>query len=228
MLRAAMAENNAVFELVLGWIETATLPPDRRLPSERALGAQLGIGRSELRKALATLERQGCLKRHVGKGTFLVSQPRRNGSNLADIAHRTSPLEAMQARLVVEPEIARLTALAASPAQLAELRQLSVQIRQAKTWGEYESLDWRFHNMIAEACGNGLLVEIQYLVNAVRQDVVWSHLTRGGIGPPADYRSFVEHDAIVDAISRRDRRAAAEAMRQHLNSTSTMLSGEAD
>jgi DNA-binding FadR family transcriptional regulator len=223
-----MTDDNAAFDLVLGWIETATLPPDGRLPSERALGAQLGIGRSELRKALATLEGQGCLKRHVGKGTFLVSQPRRNGSNLADITHRTSPLEAMQARLVVEPEIARLAALAASPAQLAELRQIGVQIRQATTWDEYESLDWRFHNMIAEACGNGLLVEIQYLVNAVRQDVVWSHLTRGGSGPPADYRSFIEHDAIVAAISRRDRRAAAEAMRQHLNSTSMMLSGEAD
>jgi DNA-binding FadR family transcriptional regulator len=221
-----MAEDNAAFDLVLGWIETATLPPDGRLPSERELGAQLGIGRSELRKALATLEGQGCLNRHVGRGTFLVSPPRRNGTSLAGIANRTSPLEAMQARLVVEPEIARLAALAASPAQLAELRQLSAQIRQATTWDEYESRDWRFHNMIAEACGYRLLVEIQYLVNAVRQDVVWSHLTRGGSGPPANYRSFVEHDAIVDAISRRDRRAAAEAMRQHLNSTSMVLSGE--
>jgi DNA-binding FadR family transcriptional regulator len=221
-----MADTDA-FDLLLGWIQTATLPADGRLPSERALGAQLGIGRSELRKALATLEGQGCLKRHVGQGTFLVHQPRRDGSSLGDIAHRTSPLEAMQARLVVEPEIARLAALAASPAQLAQLRQLSGQIRQATTWKDYESLDWRFHDLIAEACGNGLLVEIQYLVNAVRQDVVWGHLVRAGSGPPADYRSYLEHDAIVDAISRRDRRAAAEAMRQHLNSTSMVLVGEA-
>lgn len=226
--REYMRANDTTLGRLRAWLSNAHLPDDGRLPPERELAARFGIKRAELRKALAVMESEGRLRRHVGKGTFLAKEGPTDIPSAAEIiADRTSPPEAMQARIVVEPEIARLAALKATSAQIAEMRELCRQMRQAKTWSEYEHLDWRFHNLLAEASGNNLLLEIQRLVNGVRRSVIWGHLARRPVGPSPDYHSFAEHEAIVEAIVSRDRRRAAEAMRSHLNSTaSTILDDE--
>ena len=46
-----------------------------RLPPERALCLQFGVMRGELRKALAELESDGLIWRHVGRGTFIGARP---------------------------------------------------------------------------------------------------------------------------------------------------------
>jgi DNA-binding FadR family transcriptional regulator len=220
-----MRANETTLGELRAWLTDAQLPDDGRLPPERELAAHFGVKRAELRKALAVIEGEGRLRRHVGRGTFLAKEdPSEVSPSIVRIAQRTSPPEAMQARIIMEPEIARLAALKATSAQIAEMRDLCGQMRKAKTWGEYEHLDWRFHNLIAEASGNNLLLEMQRLVNGVRRAVVWGHLAKRPVGPSTKYHSFEEHDALVEAIANRDRPGAAEAMRRHLNSTaSTML-----
>ena len=214
------------------WLGGAVIPLGGRLPPERELADRFGVNRGVVRKALAVLEAEGYIQRHVGRGTFLTGGPAlaadetHQRPDIAAIAERTSPPEAMQARLILEPELARLAALNATSAQIAALRQLSGRIRTVHSWSGYEALDWRFHDLIAEAGGNRLLVEMQRLLNGVRRAVVWGHLERRPVGPPPDYHSFAEHDAIVEAIASRDRRGAAEAMRRHLDSTAAALREE--
>jgi DNA-binding FadR family transcriptional regulator len=215
------------------WLAGAgALPWGGRLPPERELAARFGVNRGAVRKALAVLEAEGHIRRHVGRGTFLTNGPAMAEGGLhrrpdvLEIADLTSPPEAMQARLILEPELARLAALNATSAQIAALRQLADRIRAVHGWSAYEDLDWRFHGLIAEATGNTLLVEMQRLVNGVRRAVVWGHLALRPVGPPPDYHSFAEHDAIVEAIVNRDRRGAAEAMRRHLDSTAAALRDE--
>ena len=90
-------------------------PASGRLPPERELASRLGVSRAELRKALGQLEAEGILSRQVGRGTFLTAR----SESISDIASRltlkTSPPAAMQARLLIEPELAALAATMATP-----------------------------------------------------------------------------------------------------------------
>ncbi len=205
------------------WLSAVRLSADARLPPERDLAKKFRVSRAEWRKVLAVLEAEGQIQRHVGKGTFVVPPPADFRPDGQDIAARTSPLAAMQARRSVEPELARLAALNATTAQFVEMRKLCTEMRRTPTWEAYEELDWRFHNLIGEATGNVLLVEIQRLLNGVRRFVVWGNLVKRAEGPPSDYHSFGEHEEILDAIQSRDSDRAMRAMLSHLGGTQSQL-----
>ncbi|NKJ39358.1 FCD domain-containing protein [Rhizobium tropici] len=208
------------------WLETAQIRPDGRLPPERELAVTLGLSRAELRKGLALLEAEGLLWRRVGKGTFVSAPAERRRPDASAMAERVSPPEAMQVRRVLEPEIAALAARTATGLQIARMKALCAEMRKAPAWPDYQRLDCEFHASIAAAAGNNLLAEIFDIVNEVRRRVVWGGLDKRSYGPPADYHSFDEHEAIVAAIESRDRAGAAEAMRNHLVATELDLMGK--
>lgn len=214
--------NETTLAKMRNWLEGANLTEGTRLPPERLLAENLSVSRAELRKALLVLEAEGRVERHVGRGTFLRDPGKAalaDVTKLSVLAQRTGPHEAMTARLALEPELARLAALHATPRQITELRSLTEAMRAAPDWDTYEELDSRFHDLIAEATGNPLLLEVSRVVNGVRRAVVWSQLFLPTDGPAPEYHSFDEHDAIVTALERRDRAGARDAMRRHIQST---------
>lgn len=199
------------------------LPADSRLPPERELCEILGVSRGDLRKALAVLEKQGQIWRHVGKGTFVGSGPVKETVAISEIAGRTNPSDVMRARLIVEPEIAREAALHATREDIAAMRRSLAQTRAALTWRQYENFDNLLHRQIAEASGNMVLLGLFDALNAIRRTVVWGRLRPGPARPPEDHHSFVEHASIVDGIEDRDLARAASAMRLHLKSVADHL-----
>lgn len=217
-----METDVALVQRMRDWLVEKGQSREGRIPPERSLSQTFGVSRFEIRKALAVLEMEGRLSRQIGRGTFLVDAPEID-AHIVDLANRTSPVEAMQARLILEPELAKLAAVSATIAQVAELRTLTKRIRNVGTWAEYVALDADLHNLIAEASGNTLLKELHTILNGVRKIVVWTKIEPQLEGPPPDYHSFAEHDAIVEAIARRDRIAAGDAMARHINSTSAQL-----
>ena len=210
------------------WIENSGLQPGDRLPSERSLCEMLGLSRGDLRQSMLLLEVQGILDRKVGSGTYLASGDKdyKYSSNLNILTDVTSPHHAMMARLALEPEIAGFAAIHASQRDLDEARRLSAAMRGVSSWSQYEKLDARFHEVIAIASGNPLLIEMHRIVNEVRVAVVWSKLKLPDDGPSPDYHSFDEHDAIVESLEARDRKGAQLAMRKHLNSVNATFLSE--
>ncbi len=185
------------------------------------------MSRSEVRKALARLELDGWLSRaKSGRGTFVRTPPT---DQLTDLNSLQAPAPARARRwkrgLLIEPELASLSAVNATYQQIEAMHVLAGQMRQAETWKAYEQYDGRLHRLIAESTGNKLLVAVHKTVDDVRRAVVWKWLDTRPSGPPADYSSFNEHDAIVTAIEQRDRLGAMEAMRRHLRTTSDKLLG---
>ncbi len=212
----ASGGNATILTLLQAYLATAPLPPDGRLPPERVLADKLGTSRAGLRKALAALEAEGQLWRHVGKGTFLGARPIGAIGDVAAVAARVGPVAVMQARLVLEPPLARLAALNAGRSQLDALAAIATACEAAPTWRHYESQDAALHRGIAEAAGNPLLLHLFDQAAAVRRAVTWARPRAGTEAPPRDHHSFAEHRALVAAITARDGAAAEEAMRAHI------------
>jgi GntR family transcriptional regulator, transcriptional repressor for pyruvate dehydrogenase complex len=210
--------DGAILVRLKDFLTTAELADGGRLPPERELAESLDVSRAALRKALATLQAEGIVWRHVGKGTFTGERPIDTVADINAMVHRTNPLEVMGARIAFEPEVARCAALNATPSQIAELRSCMIKAQQAPTWRLYEQWDNRLHRAIGEASQNSLLLGLLDTLNAVRRAVTWGRLRDTPVRPPADHHSFEEHARIVEAIANRDGAGAADAMRRHLRS----------
>lgn len=187
-----------------------------RLPPERILCERLGVTRNGLRKALATLESEGQIWRHVGRGTFIGPRAHAGIEDTRVLAGRTNPAEVMEARLTFEPQLARLAALHASANDLDEMRLCLVNCKSATDWRVYETWDNRFHRTIADAVHNAVLASLFESLNIVRRTVVWGRLRAGRATPGPSHHSHAEHDAIVAAIEERDADAAEHRTRAHL------------
>ena len=209
------------------FIEDGGYKPGDRLPSERSLIGHLGISRSSLRKAFDSLEREGSIWRHVGKGTFIASQGLQDGDgSLADLIKHVTPVKLMSARMSLEPAIAREAAINASEDSVARLRDARDRTENADTWADYEAEDDLFHRALAQASENVLLLSLFDHLNAVRRGVAWNTVVRTSVRPPEGHTSFEEHQRIVSAIEGRNPTDAHAAMRTHLGSVAGRLFGE--
>ncbi|MBN9497718.1 MAG: FadR family transcriptional regulator [Alphaproteobacteria bacterium] len=186
-----------------------------RLPPERALCGRFGVSRTTLRKALAILEADGLIWRHVGRGTFLGARPIFDLDDVDYLAGLAQPPKVVEARMAMEPELARLAAIHGVKANFDEIAVCGRRCREARDWRVYEAWDERFHLAIAKATRNKMLLHLFETVNAVRRSVVWSR-PRQSKSPPRTHASFDEHDAIAAAIAARDGERSAALMRAHL------------
>jgi DNA-binding FadR family transcriptional regulator len=218
-----MDEAQGAITQLRAYLAQRDLPGNSRLPPERELCDLLGVSRGELRKALAVLERNGELWRHVGKGTFTGTRPVEELFNIADIAHASNPREVMHARLLIEPMLAREAALNATASETGEMRQCLAASRSAASWRHYENCDNRLHRLVAVASHNSILLALFDTLNAVRRAVVWGRLRENRERPPPDHHSFAEHERLVQAIGERDIDGAGQAMHAHLTTVESML-----
>jgi len=226
----ALAQNSPVtdpLQLLRNFIEAGGYAPGDRLPAERELISALGVTRNALRKGLDSLEREGVIWRHVGKGTFITAQSNTNFvPGLAELTQHITPVQMMRARLSLEPAIAREAALNASAESVRKIKIARDRTLSASSWDNYEASDDNFHRIVADASGNILLLSLFDHLNQVRRAVAWRKVIRKTDRPSKDHSSFLEHEDIVTAIEQRDPVAAHTAMRDHLNSVSNRLFGD--
>ncbi|MBR2574992.1 MAG: FadR family transcriptional regulator [Loktanella sp.] len=214
-----MEQSGAILlaEQIKDYISAERFNHNDRLPPERVLADRFCVTRGELRKALAELEKDGLIWRHVGRGTFIGARPVLNLADVAYLGELASPAQVIAARLVIEPELARLAAVYGTRADHAEIQSCNRRCRAASDWRSYEAWDNNLHYAVAKATHNKLLFYLFDILNVVRRSTVWGQ-PRTSRKPPDDHSSFAEHEAICAAILARDGALASQRMREHLAS----------
>lgn len=196
-------------------IASGTYVIGQRLPSERDLAARFGVSRPTMREAVIALEIDGMVEVKTGSGVYLRAlHPQGEGPARADIG----PFELLQARAMIESEVA---ALAATLITDEEITQLAALVDEMEAENRHdvvmsEDADRRFHLAIANATKNSALILMVETLWDVRvkspQSVRLLERVRAqGVKPRID-----EHAAVMNALRRRDPQGARQAMRAHL------------
>ena len=116
-----------------------------RLPPERLLAEQIGEGRRAVRHALDLLEAEGRISRQQGRGTLICDARIASLDLSSQLAKLTNPVDTLEARMAIEPTLARLAALRGSKADFEKLFEAAEASRKAKDPISYEKADAAFH-----------------------------------------------------------------------------------
>ena len=190
-----------VYEGVRAAILDHSLTAGTKLPEDE-LCAIFAVSRTVVRAALQALAHDRLVTLELNRGAF-VARPT-----------RTEAREVFEARALIEPKVAALAAEVAVPADVARLRQHLEDEHRALHEGEDGDavvLSAQFHVAIAEIAGQSIFTEIvrdlcsrSSLIISLywhrRDTICESHA----------------HNALVEAITRRHARDAAELMTSHL------------
>jgi DNA-binding FadR family transcriptional regulator len=193
----------------------------RRLPTERALSLEYGIGRSVVRRVLAELKRERLITQTVGSGTYVAGlaptqEPSPETAFAVDAAD-VSPAELMAARIAIEPALVAMVIAHATPADFVRMDECNGRAEAASTLEEFELWDARLHEAIADAAHNAFVGSMQRLMNQVRSQETWAALKRRSVTPQRRLQYQQDHRALVEALRRRDLDAACEACTAHLH-----------
>lgn len=187
----------ALVDRVRGYVET-----HGALPAERKLAEALDVKRHQLRRALKLLFDAGDL---VPATTRRRSPKTRSNQQFAgQIAQNSNPLEVIELRLMIEPGLARLAALRATPPMIAAIRKAASNRRGAPDAG--------MSRLIALASGNSLAAEFQHILERIATEI--------NVQAPDDAQDAADvadgHLSVAAAIAERDPDGAERGMRAHL------------
>ena len=204
-----------ISQILMTRIREGQFVPGQVLPAERDLAKQLGVSRSSVREALIALEISGWVEIRVGIGVYVCSSLPKTPTTLS--SDDVSVEDLLNARQVIESELAALAAKTATNAQLSELAAQAKRMENSITDNKvFHALDMQFHVLIARLTNNPLLAEIVQILWEKHYSPMFLKLEQHYAHDDLVKIWDRDHRIIVNAITRRDPRGARMAMRKHL------------
>ena len=208
-------------EALLDHVLTRGLEPGTSLPSVAALADALGVSKPVVREALNALKALGIIEIANGRratvrdldGGVLGVYFRRAVQVIDD-----SLRDVMDVRIGIEIRAAALAARNHTDADVATLEGLLAEMRVAEDDAErFSRADSAFHRAIAAASGNRLIFHVVESLEAALRNAAYQGVRSLSATEAVD-AVVGEHRALVDAIARRDEKAAAALMHDHIAS----------
>ncbi len=189
-----------------------------KLPNEMQLAELFGVSRPTVREAVKSLVSQNIVEIVRGKGTFVMKNPgvANDPLGLDFLPERDLPLSLMEARRILEPEVARLAAERAVKGDVERLEALLEKMAGIMTRDErWVDVELEFHGSIARATRNPVIMRIMpVIVEAIVKTLRYAPRTI------EDHRkAFREHSQILKAIREKNPEMAFRAMRAHMEAS---------
>ena len=220
--RAIRAASEQVAVEIQHYIQREGLQPDDFLGREEDLAADFGVSRPTLREALRLLAGSHLIRASQGRGggIFVANTAGEGmGRHMSEAigamlaTESVSLFELLEARMVLEVPLAGLAAAGAGPETIAKLEQAIADAEGHRPGSEtFNEADSRFHQTIAEASGNDVLIAFtRWILDVLLPSLI------DYIGPKVSAEEILDqHRAILRAIRRSQSTAAERAMRDHL------------
>jgi GntR family transcriptional regulator, transcriptional repressor for pyruvate dehydrogenase complex len=228
---AAASDAPRAWQTVLEHVETQLLEgrlrPGDRLPGERTLSTELGVGRSSVREALRVLEVLGLIRTQAGSGpnagAIIIATPGGGMSALMRLqvaAHGFPVADIVRTRLILETSVAGDLA-ESTPTQRADLAAadalLDAMDSPALAPAEFLALDAAFHLALAEASGNQVITATMAGLRSGIEGYALAGLATISDWPATSARLRREHRGIVEAIRAADAPAARTRIHDHIS-----------
>jgi DNA-binding FadR family transcriptional regulator len=206
--------SEAIARDIVRRIGAERLPPGTQLPPEAKMLEEYRVGRGSLREALRILEVHGLISIKPGpRGGPTVDQVHtRNFGRMASLFFQMDGVtfrELIEARLIMEPMLARRAAERAEPDLVAELARFD---HTGRTDEDYLRHAIGFHQVVAFMSGN----RIMSLFGQSIADVVHDRVN-DSLYPKSRRREVLAtHGRIARAIASGDADLAERLMREHM------------
>jgi DNA-binding GntR family transcriptional regulator len=193
-----------VYDAILGQLMSLKIPPGGAINIDD-LAREFGVSQTPIREALGHLEAYG-----------LVTKIQFIGYTAAPQLNKMQFDELCELRLRLEPYLAGKAAETVDDQGVANLQNYAnVMITPTfddggASYGQFVRQDAALHDRIAAAAGNGLMRETLSKLH------VHLHLFRLPHHPRVTAEALEEHNEIIRGIAARDRKAAEDAMRRHI------------
>jgi GntR family transcriptional repressor for pyruvate dehydrogenase complex len=209
-----------IIEQIRKAILTGKLKPSNRLAPERELVKRFKASRIAVREALKSLEAAGLVVIKPGSGVFVAEADSKIMSDsLYSILRmrNVSVSEVTEARLIFEPQVARVAAERITKKDLEGLKrniEQTAAVLEAGSTVVGENID--FHALIAEATHNTVIsltmktmLDVAYEMTAVSKNTKAERIKLSS-------RSLAHHREILKALQKKNPQEVHELMRKHV------------
>jgi GntR family transcriptional regulator, transcriptional repressor for pyruvate dehydrogenase complex len=218
LIDRAIKTSERIAAAIVSEIISLELKPGDRLPNEAAMVERFRVGRGSLREALRILEVHGLISLRSGPGggpEVIAVNPRDVARTFSLYLHlsRATIRELTEARLFLEPMIARMAAETREPEGMKRLQEaLDYEASIPKNDPRYIFAGNNFHYVLATMSGNAVID----LVATALKELYTTRVVGGGLVNDLDQEKLrSDHREIGMAIIKGDPETAERLARQH-------------
>lgn len=210
--------SDSLAQQIKAMIMERKLMPGDRLPSQRMLAEQYGVGRPTIREAFQRLAEMGLVSVRHGQGaTVLNPTAEAVAARVVPLLAFTNPdvLTLLEAKRIIETKCAELAAVRVTEEEVDELRKWLQEMEEtADDPVRHAEADYFFHLTIVKAVRNPVINEVIKFVGRMFYDAVAQTASIAGREIAMDY-----HRRIYNAIKGHDADAASRLVQEHITET---------